>query len=172
MKRNWKKLLAWAILLILILSLVVWAQTTNLTNLDLSGTLAVTGASTLTGAVTASTAPITCGSYSIHKTMTFFLDSVGYDNVHAVFTLARGITVLRTDLYLGSAIGTNACTVLFNSSGDSCAIACTTAADGEGYSYTTTTAFDAAQVCTVQTIDGSDGDGGIDSYLIIQYTDY
>ena len=115
--------------------------------------------------------PYLVSSSKIIKFMVFPLDSVGYDNVHAVFTLERGITVLRADLYLGGAIGTNDCSVLFNSSGDSCAIACTSGADGEGYNTTTDMGFDAAQVCTVQTIDGSAGTGGIDSYLVIQYTD-
>lgn len=169
MKRG-KKLLAWAVPLIVILSIVAWAQTTNFTNLDLSGTLAVTGASTLTGAVTASTAPITCGSYSIVKTMTFVIDSVGYDVIHGVFTLERGITVLRADVFCGSAIGTNDCIVLLNSSGDSCAVTCTT--DGVSGASTTDVNFAAAQVCTLQTIDGTAGTGGVDAYFVIQYTDY
>ena len=168
--KNWKRLLAWAVPLILILSLVIWAQTTNLTNLDLSGTLAVTGASTLTGAVTASTAPITCGSYPVVKTMTFLLDSLGYDANHLIFTLERGITVLRGDIFCKTAVAEESCSVILSTTGYTFRINVLTSASSG--SQTGDVNFAAASVCTLSTSDFTSGVNGTWAQVFLQYTDY
>lgn len=157
MKRNWKKLLTWAVLLILILSIVVWAQTSNFTNISVSGWLN-------------STSPVRMDGTNIIKTMTFLIDSLGYDADHLIFTTERGITVLRGDVLCKTAVTTESCSVILSTTGVTFRI--NVLADASVGSQTVDANFAAAAVCTLRTSDFTQGANGTWTQVFLQYTDY
>lgn len=155
--KNWKKLLAWAIPLILILSLVALAQTSNFTNVSVSGWLN-------------STSPVRMDGTNIIKTMTFLIDSLGYDADHLIFTMERGITVLRGDVLCKTAVTTESCSVILSTTGSTFRI--NVLKDASVGSQSVDASFAAAAVCTLSTSDFTQGSNGTWTQVLLQYTDY
>lgn len=160
-----------AFLAVVVSVVLVLAQTSNFTNLAASGTVTSGTTMTVGTTLTVGSAPITIGSYSALKTMTFLIDSIGYDANIAIFTLERGITCMRGDLLCKSATGTDTCWAKLQCGAVSFAVKCTT--DGtKGIATTTDVSFAAGSVCTLMTVDESSGTGGTGAQFVIQYTDY
>jgi len=129
-----------------------------------------------------SDSPYKVGSYNIVKTAVFPIDSLTEEGNYAIWTLYRGISILRMDVttLVADSVGNDTVNVIVRCGSDSAYVQLGSDMSATGaYKGSSTTQLDlsAAAVCTVQTQNanhsqGTDSQGGQDAVLVVQYTDY
>lgn len=106
----------------------------------------------------------------LSKSLTFYVADTGATDKDpaAKWLWQNDVTVVRSDYYSQTEIGTNAVTAVIKSGTNT--TTCTIDSGETFGSQTTDVSFTAADVCSLSLSDGAAGTGGI-GYFVIQYTE-